>query len=256
MASLLSYRAPSFRIPAPVCTNPRGRPRPSGDAGAGRRGSAWHGPSRSLPFAGNNPPNIGRAGFQNAVIVADLAGCGACQGTSGTIVTRVAPPDLPRVLPDRRLADPARSDHRSQGSGDSGPAPRERGPTPTEPQAAPGLGRPRGARRADQAPATDVEGPSARHPSHGPSLASAAGRPPLDVSTPARARPGQAKWQGFGTPQATCVSWSLRAGCGRRTWWRRDGRRWNTTVDTGPSPPSRPPGSADGPRDHHGRRAG
>ncbi|TWH65248.1 hypothetical protein JD77_00183 [Micromonospora olivasterospora] len=109
-------------------------------------------------------------------------------GNAGTIVTRVAPPDLPRVLPDRRLAAPARSGHRSQGPEDSGPAPRERGPAPTEPQAWDWADR-AAARRPDQAPIPGVEGPSARKPSHSPSLASAAGRPPLDVSPPARRPP-------------------------------------------------------------------
>jgi hypothetical protein len=47
-----------------------------------------------------------------------------------------------------------------------------------------GLGRPGGARRPDQAPAPGIDGAPSRHAGHGPALASAAGRPPLDISQP------------------------------------------------------------------------
>lgn len=54
------------------------------------------------------------AGIQDTVVVAGLAELVATGGCRGIIVARDAPPDLPRLLPDRRLVVPARSDHPSQ----------------------------------------------------------------------------------------------------------------------------------------------
>jgi hypothetical protein len=112
---------------------------------------------------------------------------------SGIIMTHAAASHLPRVLPHCRLACSPRPHRCGQRRGDPGPAPRERGPAPAEPQAASGLGRPGGARRPDQAPTSSVEGPPARHPGHRPRLAPAAGRPALELSQPVRPaadRPG------------------------------------------------------------------
>jgi hypothetical protein len=67
-------------------------------------------------------------------------------------------PALPRVLPHRKMADPARRDQRGQRCRDPRSTPRERDPAPTEPETAPGLGGPRCARRPDQAPPPGVEG--------------------------------------------------------------------------------------------------
>jgi hypothetical protein len=133
---------------------------------------------------------------------------------SGIVVTCVATPALPRVLPHRGMADPARRDQRGQGRGDPGPPSRERGPAPTAPDAASGLGRPCRAHRTDQAPAPGVDGAPTRHPGHSASLAPAAGRPPMDISPPARTpahrpggrRPGRADGPGTTPAGATSAS--------------------------------------------------
>lgn len=104
----------------------------------------------------------------------------------GIVMTCVAAPALPRVLPHRRIARPPGQHRCGQRRGDLGAPSRERGPAPAESDTAPGLGRPSGARRPDQIPAPGVGGAPARHSDHGHALASAAGRPPLDISQPVR----------------------------------------------------------------------
>jgi hypothetical protein len=94
---------------------------------------------------------------------------------------RVAAPGIPRALPHHFVAGLALPDAFGQGRGDPRPVPRERGPAPTEPEAAAGLDGPSRACRPDQTPARCVEGAAARHSGHGPVLASSPAHPPLDL---------------------------------------------------------------------------
>ena len=122
---------------------------------------------------------------------------------SGIIVTCVATPALPCVLPHRRLARSPHTEQYGQRCRNLGPPSRERGPASTEPEAAAGLGRPSGARRTDQAPASGVDGAPAGHADYDHALASAVGRPPLDISQPVRSaadRPGHRRPSRAGVP--------------------------------------------------------
>jgi hypothetical protein len=104
----------------------------------------------------------------------------------GRIVGRVSAPDLPRVAPHRRMADPARPQQCGQGRRGPGPPPRERDPAPEQSQSADGLGRLRHPRFPGQAPPPLPGDAPARQPGHYPGLASSARRPALDISVPDR----------------------------------------------------------------------
>ena len=140
------------------------------------------------------------------------------------MINRVSSPALPDLRPARRLAGPAGPPGGVQGHRAARAAARGCRAAPHPAPAAPGLGRPRGPRRAHPAPAQKPAVAPAGHPRYCASLAPPPRRPEVDLSEQDRPSAGQRR--------------DRRADRAARPRESRVG----ISADPGPTAQARPPG--------------
>jgi hypothetical protein len=135
----------------------------------------------TTPHAAASAAPCVRVGFQKSAWACDLQGSAARhdRGHGST-------PALPDPRPGSPPADAARPRIVGQGRRAPRPAPRSRRPAQNQPQAPPGLGRPRTIRRPRPAPADAAARPSPGHPGHGVALAPRPGDQEVDLPEPLR----------------------------------------------------------------------